>query len=374
MNFLRRQLLYFSIGCLVCGASCAQYQADPGYLGLLSLVNTATAPTAWWNTGWNNRILITFNNLESTENLALVPVLITLNSARIDYAATQDLGQDLRFIDADNTTELKYEIELWDETGTSIVWVRVPQVDAGSSTDLIWLYYNNSTASGQQSSANTTAVWSNDYLAVWHLNGDGADSTGNYSMTDNGTGNTVGMVGNGRSFAGGAYLEFAGLLGTLQELSISAWANLTTNGVDGAEVVSMGDYSLIRLDSSGTNTRGVFRRTANWEATNDPTTYTGTGWHYFAYSYSDLANAQALYTDQTQTMTSAFTHSIDWTVALGTVTRIGSHADASGDFNFTGQIDEARISGTARSQSWIRAQYRSMSGAFQNYGAAESLN
>jgi hypothetical protein len=80
----------------------------------------------WWNSSWLNRKVISFDNTASSSNLTDFPVLIALDSTKIDYSKTQNSGQDIRFVDGDGTA-LSYEIEKWDESGTSLVWVKVPK-------------------------------------------------------------------------------------------------------------------------------------------------------------------------------------------------------------------------------------------------------
>ena len=78
----------------------------------------------------------------------------------------------------DHSTVLDYEIEKWDESGNSYVWVRVPQIDLSSSTDFIWMYYGNAGAANVQ---NAAAVWAG-YSVVHHLDetsGPHLDSTSN---------------------------------------------------------------------------------------------------------------------------------------------------------------------------------------------------
>ncbi|RLE11923.1 hypothetical protein DRJ04_07140 [Candidatus Aerophobetes bacterium] len=108
--------------------------------------------TGWWDTDWQYRRKLVFDNSGQTENLVDFPVLVKLNSSRIDYSSTQDNGEDIRFVDPDGTV-LSYEIESWDESGASIVWVKVPQIDGGSTTDYIWMYYGNSSATDGQNAA-----------------------------------------------------------------------------------------------------------------------------------------------------------------------------------------------------------------------------
>ena len=75
---------------------------------------------------WQFRRELTFDNSSRAEHLIDFPVLVKLDATRIDYGQTQDNGEDLRFFDGTGTRPLAHEIELWDESGTSYVWVKVP--------------------------------------------------------------------------------------------------------------------------------------------------------------------------------------------------------------------------------------------------------
>src|SRR3989338_65668 len=147
-----------------------------------SNVTTSTAgqvtlsPTSGWcgnascDSSWKYRKKVTFNNTDAnlgvtSENLVNFPVLVKLSSSNIDYTKTQDSGQDIRFTDTDGS-DLAYEIEKWDETGTSWVWVKIPQIDINSSTDYIYLYYGNTSATDHQQ---TISVWNSNYVMVQHL-------------------------------------------------------------------------------------------------------------------------------------------------------------------------------------------------------------
>ena len=137
--------------------------------------------TGWWDENWLNRTKVTFDNSSSAENLTNFPVLMRLTADDIDFSKVKASGADIRFIDSDGT-ELDYEIESWDDTNeTATVWVRVGQIDAGSTTDFVHVYYNNSAATDNQ---NPEGVWDSNYLAVQHLNetsGTQFDSTSNNS-------------------------------------------------------------------------------------------------------------------------------------------------------------------------------------------------
>ncbi len=135
---------------------------------------TITISPAWWNEDWIYNRTITFANSGQDENLANFPVMVKLTSSNFDFSKARSAGQDLRFIDSDNVTQLSHEIEYYNVASqTAIIWVKIPQIDASSNTDFIYMYYGNSGASDGQ---NITDVWSNGFAAVYHF----AEQSGNY--------------------------------------------------------------------------------------------------------------------------------------------------------------------------------------------------
>jgi hypothetical protein len=122
---------------------------------------------SWWNSNWQFRKKLTFDNSGQSEDLVNFPVLVKLNPANFDYLNAKTDGTDLRFIDNDGTSILNYHIESWSASQGSFIWVNVPKIDSGSSIDFMWMYYGNSTASDVQ---DVTGTFNSDYLGVWHLN------------------------------------------------------------------------------------------------------------------------------------------------------------------------------------------------------------
>lgn len=163
--------------------------------------------SSWYSTSWGYRKKITFNNSAQAENLTNFSVLIKLNSSLIDYSKTQDSGQDIRFTDSDGLTLLSYEIEKWDESGISSVWVKIPQIDASSSIDNIYMYYGNSSAVDAQSAS---SVWNSNFVNVQHMEetpvaqvqtlsgfggtGEGIVTHGNYIYVSNASNLTISKI------------------------------------------------------------------------------------------------------------------------------------------------------------------------------------
>src|SRR3989338_7426843 len=211
-----------------------------------SNVTTSTAgqvtlsPTSGWcgnascDSSWKYRKKVTFNNTDAnlgvtSENLVNFPVLVKLSSSNIDYTKTQDSGQDIRFTDTDGS-DLAYEIEKWDETGTSWVWVKAPKKDINSRTDYIYLYYGNTSATDHQQA---TSVWSANYAGVWHIKETGNGTAGEYAdstNTNNGQGgggtssavptlSSSGQLDGAQTFDGGDYIETANTTNSIANTS-----------------------------------------------------------------------------------------------------------------------------------------------------------
>lgn len=104
---------------------------------------------------WNNNTMrewkfgarIAFPSYLSTEKLNNFPMLVRFDSNNIPGFSYEQVAfsnaSDLRFTDA-NGLELSYEIDTWNPSGTSYVWVNVTEITKGGS---IIAYWGNSNAS-----------------------------------------------------------------------------------------------------------------------------------------------------------------------------------------------------------------------------------
>jgi hypothetical protein len=93
--------------------------------------------------------------------------------------------------------------------------------------------------------------------AHWKLNessGTSAADASGYSHTGTVTGTAAwatGMIGNALTFDGSTRIQSTGLIGSPTSVTLAAWAKLTTADTNGAEIISLGDRVLLRLDESG---------------------------------------------------------------------------------------------------------------------------
>jgi hypothetical protein len=92
-------------------------------------------------------------------------VLVSVTDSNLASSA-QSSGNDILFTASDGVTKLNHEIETYtSSTGLLNAWVSVPSLSPTTDT-IIYMYYGNGSASNQQ---NSSAVWSGNYAAVYHL-------------------------------------------------------------------------------------------------------------------------------------------------------------------------------------------------------------
>jgi hypothetical protein len=330
------------------------------------LVGFDAQPPPWWNTSWVRRRKLVFKNNAATQHLIDFPVMVHLTSGRVDYSKTKAGGADLRFVDADDATLLAHEIELWSASGDSYLWVRVPQIDKGSNTDYIWLYYDNLNAqAGQQPSA----VWDQGYKIVYHLHDDLEDSTQNKNNGSNkGSTNAGGIVGDGQAFNGTDQYIDTSYTVNLSKWTVSAWVRspAVPNQWSMNCVVTRQENYQICWDHPSSVHRGAVSYKRGGTSTFWPAASFGqlnaSTWYFLVGTY-DGASLRAykngvevnVDTQSTFSAPNPSSHTL----------KIGRHAvDSGGSNHFEGQVDEVRISDKPRSGDWIAAQYSSMNDTF----------
>jgi hypothetical protein len=349
----------------------------------------ATDAAAWWNTQWSHRRKLLLDSNEAGA-LASVPVLVVLTPARIDYSKTKAGGADLRFVDSnDGGAILDHQIERWSPGGTSYVWVRVPQVDGGSTTDFIWMYYGNPTVADGQ---NPGGVWSAGYNMVLHLNetagqhldsatADGAsNNSSTVSVVEQGSATTPIIDGSDRFVAASSQYvqvpDHASLdAGAGESLTVEAWVRPASLS---------GWQHVVSKEPDGSGTEGGFELsvvagTVRWSVGNtvpDPdeecvanstTTLVAATWYHIAGRYDRASGDCTVFVDGLNEGSSS--NGSVGTLANGQPLGIARESDGTPDYYFDGRVDEVRLSKGARSDAWMRAQHRSMRDAgFVTFG------
>ena len=137
------------------------------------------------------------------------------------------------------------------------------------------------------------------------------------------------------------YVEISGLLGNQANITLSAWAKVSSN--QRGEVISLGDHVAIRLNDSNAQKGFFYKSDGGWHGTGVDSTLSP-GWHFFTYTNYDSSSnrIQKFYINGNQVARSAETSAINYS-GLGTNTRIGIHGSNNTYADFHGSIHEVAV-------------------------------
>ncbi len=325
-------------------------------------VTLSKSTASWYNPSWLYRQSITFNNTTAnlgttSEALTDFPVLIKLTSANFDFSQAQAQGQDIRFTASDGTTPLNYEIESWDSTKqTAIIWVNVPTITAESSTDRIYLYFDNAAATDGQ---NKTGTWNSAYEAVWHMDEASgqtvADSTSHHAdgAATGATPTTTAVFGMARTFPGNTNYVTTPISNGVT-VTVSDWATMT----------SQGGMMWNQLSGKGPDlwaVNGHFYLNT-WDSYSNPICAipaSASDGQFHLYEMVISSSLTALYYDGSLCGTAAYRNPTGQ-----------FHISSGAGYDWHGSIDEVRVSNVARSAAWAAANYKSQTNQFATFGTS----
>ncbi len=356
--------------------------------GSLNLATTAN----WFNSNWGSRTQITYDGTPQSADLNNFQVLVKLHATasdavHIDYSKTQNAGEDLRFVDASGNV-LVHEIESWDESGYSYVWVRIPVISSGT-TGSMHMYYDNPDA---VDGSTASAVWESNDIAVLHLNGNTVDSTSasnDGSLVDVYV--TPGITGNAALFNGITSSVNMGSTAAVDNIfagggTISAWINPTGWGEGGYGRIAdkavttfgpegNGDGWAWQVGGSGSSGYLLFEQgftggISEWKTPLGSLNLNTWQQVVIVYDSSSASNTPQFYINgvlQTLITNSTGSGTARSDAALDLF--IGNHA---GIRTFDGRIDEVRLTDGRITANEIAAQYRTVMGTQLSQGATQS--
>jgi hypothetical protein len=363
------------------------YRADQNLDGSDSFtyrILDATGPSAtrtitvnivqWFDTAWDDRVRIDIDGTDLGADLADFPVLVRIDSGRFDLTDIDPGGDDLRFVDDDGVTQLDHEVESWADGVGGDIWVRVPIIEGGVDTDHIWAYHDNP---GAPAVENAAGVWGASHAAVWHLDGasDSSGSGANLASTV-AIAATGGLTGDASSFSGDVYASDSVALQVAGAYTFSTWVRLDA---DFDSATSTSQILLERVDSPASNfalmlagtdygfSEGglVFRgeKLNSVGAVRAPAIQWQAGsWHHIAAVGDVNAASLTLFIDGAPAAAVvSFGAPVD--LDFGGTTHLGGIDAAPSALGapapLAGDLDETRVSTTARSPDWIATEVRS---------------
>jgi hypothetical protein len=317
---------------------------------------------------WDNRLSITFPGAPGGTSLTNFPALVRLSESIPGFSYDQissPQAYDMRFAETASGQLLPYEISEWNTNGVSEIWVRVPTLNAATQIDAYW---GNASLPETPPAHNPNEVWSADYMAVWHLNGNLDESSGSaYRATATGALATAGVSSDAFHFNAAPDaiplgIPTADIAAQIQHLTLSLWARPDADITTHASPIGIetpGHELFISI-----NTIPFVRR---WQmkiesSIYSPELYALNEWQMLALVL-DAGTARAAVNDNTAIPLGPYGNfSPSHTLILGKRNDTGHH--------FKGDIDECRISHVARSPEWLLAEHDSIAehNIFTTYG------
>ena len=307
-----------------------------------------------------------------TETITGFPALVKLSASDdaygFSYSDCVDGQNDLWFEDADGNL-IPHDVDTWNASGDSYVWVRIPSLTNGTKIVMHW----GATRTAEQT-CTPAGTWAG-YVGVWHMNETGTtaepDSTANgldAAPVDNSSaaGATTsiatasGKVGSGRASVSKKRLKVTGhTLSNASKFAVSGWFKTSS--------YTASDYP--RLFSSNPNTTNrtyweLYRQNASTMyvcgGAADQKTIGGTmtlannTWHYLTLVYDNTT--ATLYDNGVKKESSATITA----AKQNTYFTIGGLYHASANRSFIGTLDEVRMYNGVVSANRVAADYATM--------------
>ena len=349
----------------------------------------------WVADGFERYLPFTVTGYTGTETLTNFPVLVDVRKADTNGFSYDDFyhydGSDIAFVDEKGHI-IPHEIDTWNKNGMSLFWVRLPEMNDGTTFTMC---YRSPLLETPPDPGNTFEP----YVGVWHMNErkDGVvnlkdSSVNNFetethamSLADNN-----GRVGYARRVAQspGSSSSFGRIIAFDHDdilrtsvgnvFTFSGWYKLAATPPKWAYLVSRKSEDAdkgwgIQYDEKDTTTE-----LRVWSGSSEKNKFqifkisgmSSTGWNYWTFIYDGSVNQDGTtnqlfhaYLNGEELSTTAGGFHLNYPVvndenATFEHLVIGGQQNGTGAFN--GLVDEARYSKGMRSSDWILAEYNSM--------------
>lgn len=308
------------------------------------------------------------------------PVLVRISEDSIDgfdYDECAEGGADISFSLADGTV-LSHEIEQWNTEGESLVWVKLPTLDA--STNFFYIRWNDETPPENDPSA----VWSS-YVAVLHGGNAITNAIEDGVEAIAGSGSVIALDDSG--FIGGGIRKSVNKaiginvvnpyskLTSGKQFSVSAWFKRSGNGGNnkGTHILAANrpawdsELGFLFLQEQGQYISVASKGAHNWS--NGKYILIDQTWGHTGFTYDGEVGALTSYYNGIADMSKNNTPQLyNANVAYWT---FGSYMNTASDDSYKGDIDEIRIYNGTASADWMKAEYDSMADdSFLLFGVA----
>ena len=349
---------------------------------------TASFIPALSNSGWYRRLAIAFDDYDRSETLTNFPVMVKLSDGLANYFYYNDMinpdnAGDLRFMDEDGT-ELFYDIEKWDQSGDSTIWVRLPELSADNNR--IYALWGNSAYTNPPVYTSNGMTWDNGYMAVYHLaeeSGAVKDSSpfGNTMSTrgvvQQGTNGIAGPAAGWPSYSNNwMQCSASDSLHGMGQLTVQSWIYDTQNDTWPRGLISKRQQSGYKMSYYffKYNNRNIYFYVGGSGGEFSGTTTGANEWYLVAATYDKNLSSGRMKAYVNGSYKSSRNDSSgnvpihDSNLHLGSLNANYEYG-SNGATCWRGKMDEVRISNKVRSADWLWTEYNNVKNhdTFQRY-------
>ncbi len=361
------------------------YMADEYKIVTASEAATASNDSGTWlikgalfksvtpNYGYVRKITIDHTKVANTDQTDF-PVLF---SGTYSYLATvanggvvrNANGYDIGFYTNSNCTtgKMAWELETYSATtGAVNYWVKVPTLATATDT-VFYLCYGDAGINSDQSLV--TSVWNSSYKGVWHMADgttfSGLDSTENNSDSSNNNSTTavVGQIDGAGGFNGSSnWLDIGtNIVGLTGSFTLSTWVYVTTFPTSGNNkqlfyFTDLTNYAYFQLFNSAGTVQLIGGLYPGGQTAWNISGWSTDTWHLVTCVYN--GSTAKVYFDGVEKSSSGSGTGVPGTMIQF---RIGAGENGGPLYYFTGRLDEARASNSARGADWITTEYNNQS-------------
>jgi methionine-rich copper-binding protein CopC len=351
--------------------------------------------TPWAYDEWESRLRLTVNSSQVSSDLTEFPVYVNMSHFPAGFfSGAKSDGGDIRVSTLDGSPCATEIVAIDTANGTGEMHFKAPLLSSSSDT-VFWVYYNNANArmlNGAHKYGSQN-VWSNGYVAVYHMHEDPAeagalikDSTrylnhgtpqGGMTIDDS----VVGYLGNGNALDFDGANDYINLGDTevvdfgTGDFEFSAWAKTNNTSLQqmlfGKDRVGARQFEFRTSGSGGI--RFSYWTSASMVYRDQSNILQDTSWHYVV--ALKRGTSFEIYQDGVLAGSGTTGGSHGSVDATSAPLRIASREYSGFESYFDGEIDEARIANRANSAAWINAVYNNQNNPSAFYtieGSAET--
>jgi prepilin-type N-terminal cleavage/methylation domain-containing protein len=363
--------------------------------GTGSPVPTSTPTTTVSNylAGYNQRLPLTISSSNIYGNVTNFPVYVNLaNLPSGFFSAVQSNGADIRVTDSSGLTELPFElVSINTVARTGQLYFKAPSLSISTDAEF-YIYFGHATATAYAANATygRNNVWTENFIAVYHLEETQAGTATNDLYVDStGGGNDgddfitatgkLGKIGSGQEF-NDATSDRIRLPNTTLDgrtnVTLSFWYRTNTNDsmtiLSGARSGQFNEYLFWFKDRNELEffSHGDPRVNFSIININDDV------WRHYVSIRDDTNNQTRLYLNGTEDNQSPATDSMTTLSIASGGLFIGADQDSVGgsfDEWLDGELDELRLASVVRSAGWVANEYvnQDSPSSFYSVGAIE---